>query len=523
MAYKVTPSGQETVLYSFTGGADGANPYAGLIRDPAGNLYGTTSEGGGSGGAPGGGVVYKLSPTGQETVLHTFGSGSAAPPGVERTGIVRDSTGNLYGTDSGGVYEIEANGRYKSLATFYCKNIGDDEYPWSGLTLDSAGNLYGTTTQTFTGPCSGPKYGVVYKLTPAGRLTTLYEFPGASAWDFGGPPTAPAPANPGVVLDSAGTIYGITPNGGVSGMIYKIGASGVITLHNFTGAASGTGPDPVAISPAGGFYGSTFYGGPANAGVVYEIDSGGREKVLYSFTGGADGKYPNGPVARDSGGNIYGATSDGGAANLGVVYKVTPSGQFTLLHSFTGGADGAIPESGVILGSDGNLYGSTTNGGTGSQTGVQEGVIFKMDTAGNETVMYSFTGLADGGTPLAVPTMDAAGDLYGTATSGGAGAGVVYKLSAAGQYTVLHTFTGPGAGGGDPVAPVTLDSAGNLYGAAEGWGITASGAPGEGLVYQLSPSGIYTVLYTFSGGADGGLPGYPVVLDKAGTFTGAPA
>ncbi len=520
VAYKVTPSGQETVLYSFTGGADGANPYAGLIRDPAGNLYGTTSEGGGSGGAPGGGVVYKLSPTGQETVLHTFGSGSAAPPGVERTGIVRDSTGNLYGTDSGGVYEIEANGRYKSLATFYCKNIGDDEYPWSGLTLDSAGNLYGTTTQTFTGPCSGPKYGVVYKLTPAGRLTTLYEFPGASAWDFGGPPTAPAPANPGVVLDSAGTIYGITPNGGVSGMIYKIGASGVITLHNFTGAASGTGPDPVAISPAGGFYGSTFYGGPANAGVVYEIDSGGREKVLYSFTGGADGKYPNGPVARDSGGNIYGATSDGGAANLGVVYKVTPSGQFTLLHSFTGGADGAIPESGVILGSDGNLYGSTTNGGTGSQTGVQEGVIFKMDTAGNETVMYSFTGLADGGTPLAVPTMDAAGDLYGTATSGGAGAGVVYKLSAAGQYTVLHTFTGPGAGGGDPVAPVTLDSAGNLYGAAEGWGITASGAPGEGLVYQLSPSGIYTVLYTFSGGADGGLPGYPVVLDKAGNLYG---
>ncbi len=514
VVYKVAPSGQFTALHSFTGGADGATPYAGVTSDSAGNLYGTTY----GGGTTQGGVVYKLSPSGQETVLHTFGGN--IPGGTPTAGVVRDSAGNLYGTARTALYEIEASGHFKNLAVFYCVNIGDVD--GSGVTLDTAGNLYGTTSGPTGGNC-GPQYGAVFKLTPSGALTELYRFPGASAPDIGLPNNGPYNLGaPGVVLDSAGTIYGTTPYGGVSGMIYKIGASGVTMLHNFTGAASGTSPNPTAFNPGGGFYGSTYYGGPANAGTVFEVDGAGHEKVLYSFTGGADGKYPNGVVARDSAGNIYGATSKGGTADQGVAYKVDPTGQLTVLHSFTGGADGGVPEGGLILGSDGNLYGTTVAGGSGSLNGVQDGVVFKMDTAGNETVLYSFTGLSDGGTPIAGPTRDTAGNLYGTTLDGGnAGAGVVYKISATGGYTVLYSFTGPGAGGGAPVSTVIRDSSGNLYGTASGWGITASGQAGEGLVFKLSPSGVYTVLYTFSGGADGGLPQSNVVLDKAGNLYGS--
>jgi uncharacterized repeat protein (TIGR03803 family) len=508
VVYKVNPSGQETVLHSFTGGADGATPYAGVISDSAGNLYGTTY----AGGANQGGVVYELSTSGQETVLHSFGGG---PPGYSPTGgLARDSAGNLYGTNSAGVYEVEANGHYKTLAVFYCLNIGEGE-SWSGVALDAAGNLYGTTI-TQQGAC-GPPHGAVFKLTTAGTLTELYRFPGASAADLGEPPITGS--NPGVVLDPAGKIYGTSPFGGTSGMIYKIGPAGETMLHDFSGAAGGTSPEPVAINTTeGGFYGATYYGGAANVGTVYELDRTGRETVLHSFTGGGDGAYPTSPVVRDSAGNLYGTTKHGGAADEGVVYKADASGDFTVLHRFTGGADGGLPN-GVVLDPEGNLYGATNEGGAGSETGLQEGVLFKLDPAGNETVLYSFTGLSDGGAPNARVTRDASGNLYGTTSYGGRGAGVVYKLSASGEYTVLHTFTA-GADGGYPYAGVVLDSSGNLYGTTPGYGVAGDGGQGQGVVFKLSPSGTYTVLYTFVGGADGGGPMSGVVRDKAGNLYG---
>jgi uncharacterized repeat protein (TIGR03803 family) len=179
-----------------------------------------------------------------------------------------------------------------------------------------------------------------------------------------------------------------------------------------------------------------------------------------------------------------------------VVYRVDASGHETVLHSFTGGADGGLPN-GVILDQAGNLWGTTFGGGAGSQTGAQEGVVFKVDTAGHETVLHSFTGLSDGGAPTAGVTRDLAGNLYGTTYYGGLGAGVVYKVDTAGHETVLYRFTG-GADGGNPNAGVTLDSAGNVYGTN-----LNGGQGGGGVVFELDTAGVYTVLYSFAAGAGG--------------------
>jgi uncharacterized repeat protein (TIGR03803 family) len=200
--------------------------------------------------------------------------------------------------------------------------------------------------------------------------------------------------------------------------------------------------------------------------------------VLYSFTGGSDGGYPLAGVIRDSKGNLYGTTNGGGASYAGVVFKVDTSGNETVLYSFTGGSDGGYPLAGVIRDSKGNLYG-TTNGGGASGAGV----VFKVDTFGNETVLYSFTGGSDGGYPLwVVLVRDSAGNLYGTTNGGGAsGAGVVFKVNAAGNETVLHSFTG-GADGGNPYAGVILGPEGNLYGTT-----AFGGETNAGVVFEIKP------------------------------------
>jgi uncharacterized repeat protein (TIGR03803 family) len=262
----------ETVLYSFTGGADGNLPAAGVIQDPAGNLYGTTF----AGGAFGSGVVFKLDPSGHETVLYSFTGGrDGGMPGL--AGVVQDSAGNLYGT-------------------------------------------------TFTGGAFDS--GVVYKVDQSGHETVLYTFTGGVD---GGSPQG------GVILDSAGNLYGTAAGGGAfgSGVVFKLDADGHETiLYSFTGSG-GDGAGPVAgviQDPAGNLYGTTFIGGlfpeicPAGCGVVYKVDPSGRETVLHAFTGGIDGSLPEAGVIRDATGHLYGTTTVGGAFGAGVVYKIIPGG-----------------------------------------------------------------------------------------------------------------------------------------------------------------------------------------------------
>jgi uncharacterized repeat protein (TIGR03803 family) len=274
----------------------------------------------------------------------------------------------------------------------------------------------------------------------------------------------------------------------------------------------------------GDLYGTTGLGGQGNAGVVYKLDPAGRETVLYSFTGGTDGAGPQG-VILDPAGNLYGTTYAGGAAGKGVVFKVSAAGGETVLYSFTGGTDGANPNGGIIRDSVGNLYGTTVAGGlSGFCYPNGCGVVYKLDPAGNQTVLHSFGETdTDGIEPHAGVVRDSAGNLYGTTYYGGAEypyAGVVYKLDAAGEETILYTFTG-GADGGNPVAGVTLDSAGNLYGTTEGGGITTQGGLiSYGVVYELDPTGLETVLYSFPGGASGSNPYAGVIRDSAGNLYG---
>src|ERR1019366_1278963 len=286
-------------------------------------------------------------------------------------------------------------------------------------------------------------------------------------------------------------------------------------LHAFGSVPKGAYPYAGLIrDSAGNLYGTTYQGGKANAGVVYGVDAAGQEKVLYSFTGLADGGNPYGGVVPDSAGNLYGTTSAGGTSGYGVVFKLDKAGQETVLYSFTGGADGGYSYAGVIRGSAGNLYGTTSSGGIG-QGYAGYGVVFKLSTAGQETVLYSFTGGADGGNPGAGVIHDSAGNLYGTTTSGGtAGQGVVFKLSTGGQETVLYSFTG-GADGGYPSAGVIRDSAGNLYGTAS-YGGTAD----VGVVFKVDAAGQETVLYTFPPPHDGASPTAGVVRDSAGNLYG---
>ena len=506
--YKLDRSSHQTVLYSFKTFPDGFNPYAGVIADSAGNLYGTTYNG----GKFGLGTVYKLDTSGHETLLHIFNTSNGAAP---YAGVIRDPAGNLYGTAQGGgygvVYKVDATGKYTVLYSFSVLNaltMGGN--PTAGVVRDAAGNLYGTTQGVeVIGYTSHAPWGGVYKLDTAGQLTRLYKFQGNS--------NASVYPNPGVILDPAGNLYGTTPFGGMLGMVYQVDTAGQETmLYNFAAAPGGTEPRGGVIGdPAGNLYGTTVNGGAANAGVVYKVDARGHETVLYSFTGGADGAYPQTGVIRDPAGNLYGTTFGGGTASgtagAGVVYKVDTAGQETVLYTFTGEADGGNPHAGVIRDSAGNLYGTTVAGGAASKTGLQEGVVYKVDPAGHETVLYSFTGLADGGVPEAGVIRDSAGNLYGTASYGGRGCGVVYKLDTAGQETVLYSFTG-GADGCSPDGGVIRDSAGNLYGAAAG------GVPNGGRVYRLDAAGQYTVLYSFAEAVNGFSPEAGLVRDSAGNL-----
>jgi len=510
VVFKVDPSGHETVLHNFTGGDDGAYPN-GVIRDFKGNLYGTAYNGGtsGSGGA-GYGVVYKVDTSGNETVLYNFtggndGGNSAAP-------VVLDWVGNLYGTtafggahDAGVVFKLDPSGHETVLHTFTRGPYGNqpDE---AGVILDEFGNLYGTTAFNAAGG-----QGAVYKLDASGNATVVYAFPGPAEGQY--------PRASGVIFGSDGHLYGATNYGGRhgAGVLYQMDADGdekVLYTFDFITANGFGQPDQGVIRDSdGNLYGATFIGQADvgyGFGVVYKVDATGHATVLHNFTNGADGGYPNN-VIRDSIGNLYGTAGGGGTSGNGVVFEINPLGNETVLYNFAGGADGASPNGPLIRDSAGNLYGTTGAGGASNA-----GVVFKVDTSGHETVLYSFTGASDGGYPLAGLIRDSAGNLYGTTNGGGASAaGVVFKVDTSGHETVLYSFTG-GTDGGYPLWVVLArDSAGNLYGTTAG-----GGASGYGVVFKLDTSGNETVLYSFTGGADGSTPYAGVVLGADGNLYG---
>jgi uncharacterized repeat protein (TIGR03803 family) len=265
------------------------------------------------------------------------------------------------------------------------------------------------------------------------------------------------------------------------GTVFKLDtAAHEHVLYSFKGHPDGTGPvASLTRDPSGNLYGATLVGGEWGRGTVFKVDPAGHETVLYSFNGGMGGYGPYSGVIRDQSGSLYGTAPLGGALGRGVVFNLGPSGNEIVLHTFAG-PDGKSPGD-LIRDPAGNLYGTTPEGGIDPDRVCfgNCGLVFKLDAAGNETVLHYFTG-ADGDFPVGM-IRDDAGNFYGVTKYGGQGYGVVFKLDSTGKETVLYTFKGL-ADGTLPLAGVVRDAAGNLYGTASG-----GGAFGYGVVYKIAP------------------------------------
>jgi uncharacterized repeat protein (TIGR03803 family) len=310
----------------------------------------------------------------------------------------------------------------------------------------------------------------------------------------------------GLVQDSAGNLYGSSEDGGIfrSGSVFKVDNSGAGTvLYSFTGKADGGYPEAsLILDSEGNLYGTTPYEGSGSCpggigcGVVFELNTNGVEVVLHSFSG-LDGMYPFAGLIRDPLGNLYGTTQYGGTNGAGTVFKIDASGVETVLYSFTAGSDGAQPLAGLVEDKAGNLYGTTSTGGAPP---CNCGTVFKLDMSGNATVLHSFS-WTDGAYPLAALTLDRSGNLYGTSYYGGAsGFGTVFELDTAGKETVLYSFTG-GKDGGYPRAPLLRYQGGNLYSTTQ-----IGGVYGYGTVFQLNAKRKERVLHSFTYLPDGQTP-----------------
>jgi len=378
---------REKVLYSFAGGTDGAFTQAGVITDAEGNFYGTTQEGGSTGcGGYGCGTAFKLTPAGQETVLHVFTMGTDGVYPVP--GLVADAAGNLYGTTLNGggncqcgtVFKVTPGGTESLLHDF--KGGKDGAFPLAPLITDASGNLYGTTGSGGL-DCNGTGEGcgTVFKITPKGKLTVLYAFTGGSDGIY---PAA------GLLFDKAGNIYGTTANGGSNcddtgqgcGTVFRLAPDGTETvLYAFAGASSGANPAAgVIMDGKGALYGTTNNGGVncdgsgPGCGTVFKLAADGKESVLHIFQGGDDGAYPKDTPLMDAAGRLYGTTVEGGGANDGgVVFALKPGGKETILYAFSGGNDGGGPFAGLITDGSGNLYGTTYIGGADG-----DGTVFEL-------------------------------------------------------------------------------------------------------------------------------------------------
>ena len=381
------------ILHSFTGGVGGSTdtsfPTTGVIQGADGNFYGTTYEGG-SGtpmpGFPGGGTAFKVTPAGVESVLYSF-TDNRADGTDPHAGLTLGTDGNLYGTtlfggnpagsdfaEGGTAFKITPAGVETVLYTFGTQP-GDGGGIVSGLIQGSDGNFYGTAEESQVGP------GNVYKITPAGVETVLYSFRGSPD---GESPTA------ALVQGSDGNFYGTTPAGGSysRGTVFKITSSGAETILYSFGASHSDALGPgvgLVQGRDGNFYGTTTGGGsassscPQGCGAVFKITPLGVETVLYSFGSSPnDGQEPGGLIL-GSDGNFYGVTGGGGANGDGTAFTITPFGVETVLYSFGSVPDdGLFPSASLFQGSDGTFYGTTARGGA-----AEEGTVFKLTMGGS--------------------------------------------------------------------------------------------------------------------------------------------
>jgi len=380
-----------SLLYTFCSQpncTDGATPNPNLALDKAGNLYGTTQQGGDNSFTEG--VAFKVSPSGAENVIFNFDTLDTGV--VPLGGLILDNNGNLYGTASEG--GITKNGKKPNCAEAGC--------------------------------------GLVFQLSPSGTETILFDFVNSKKEGIfdGKLPYGP------LLRDASGDFWGLVQGFGqaTNGGIFELKTDGTESVHWFGGRKQPKFPNSGLVMDAqGNIYGTTNQGGGYQGGTVFELSASGEETTLYSFGNRKAlqfGKYPTGGVVRDASGNLYGTTAYIGSN--GTVFELTSSGTPLLLYTFQGQPDGSKPMGNLIRDAQGNFYGTTAAGGV-----YNHGTVFKLTPAGGETVLYSFTGGADGGDPMDGLVMDEQGNLYGTTLLGGntqcpkhdGGCGVIFKIT----------------------------------------------------------------------------------------------
>jgi uncharacterized repeat protein (TIGR03803 family) len=378
----------------------------------------------------------------------------------------------------------------QTFTTLHSFNGTDGANPNRPLAQATDGNLYGTA---FFGGANGPcEYnpppdgcGTIFKITPSGRLTTLYSFCSQSGCTDGSEPTA------GLVQSIDGSLYGTTEFGGANdsctlngmgcGTVFKISPSGTLTtLHSFD-SADGANPSAGLVRTTdGNLYGTTFYGGANGGGTIFKITPSGTLTTLYSFCSQsdcADGELPAAALVQATDGNFYGTTLYGGANGYGTAFKINSGGRLTTLHSFDG-EDGAYPN-GLVQAADGNFYGTTYEFGADGQ-----GTVFKITPGGTLTTLHSFDG-TDGNYPETGLVQATDGNFYGTTQLGGADSeGTVFRITPSGTLTTLHTFDA--THGNEPTATLVQDTNGTIYGTTFAGGDISACPGGCGTVFSLS-------------------------------------
>jgi uncharacterized repeat protein (TIGR03803 family) len=493
--FKVTTNGIGSVLYSFSGEKDGENLSSGLLQGSDGNFYGTARYG----GANRSGSVFKVTTNGALTTLCSFNYTNGAYP---EAGLVEGTDGNFYGTTSGGglytnygtVFKMTTNGILTTLCSFEYTN---GAYPESVLTPSGSSTFYGTTS----GGGTNGDNGTIFQITTSGTLNTLSSFDYANGADPQG----------ALVEGGNSDWYGTTEAGGAydDGTVFQITPAGTISsLYSFDSAFGYQSVAAGLVQDDNEYYGVTTYGGDRNQGVLFEVTTNGTLQSLHYFSGGSDGSNPRAALAQGGDGNFYGTASHGGVGN-GTVFRITPSGTFEPVYEFPVEND-ALAANPLVHGSDGNFYGTSQNGGTNGGNGN----VFKIATNGALTSLYSFTGNNDGGTPVAALVEGSDGNYYGTSQYGGAyGNGTVFSVSTSGALTTLYAFTG-GSDGANPGTALVEGPDGNFYGSTTGFNTT-----GLGTIFQVSPAGELTTLYSFTGQLDGTGTG-GLVLGQDGNFYG---
>ncbi|HEY3333533.1 MAG TPA: choice-of-anchor tandem repeat GloVer-containing protein [Capsulimonadaceae bacterium] len=433
-----------SVIHSFAGATDGSAPASRLFVAPDGTFFGTAPYG----GASGYGSVFHMKPTGEGALVYSFGAGATGA--LPHAPVILASDGNLYGTtfytganNNGTVYKLTPLGVLTTLYSF--AGVADGSFPETELIEGADGNFYGTTSNG-----AGYSGGSVFKITPAGVLTTLHKFTNGAD---GGHPLG------GLALGADGNYYGTASiSNGTSGfgVIYKITPAGdFTTLYTFLGGNDGAGPRGTLLRASdGAFYGSTFYGGANGAGTLFKITADGTYTSLYSFTGLTDGANPDGRLVEGSDGLLYGSTTGGGVSNKGTLFRASTVGDLASLYSFTGGADGGLPRGGLVQGPDKRFFGTTVQGGASAK-----GVVFSLDVGLGTPAISA---LSPAGVPVGKPdfTLYVAGAGFSAVslvTFGGVALTTTYvnptTLTAAVPASLVTTA-------GLPVVTVTNASAG---------------------------------------------------------------